>query len=106
VELVELLEELVDLSGVQVELVERECHLFLRQETGVLPLADERLGGVLVQHHAFRSIPSPLFQADPSSDRIDGPRFVNGAPCRIPRLCGATLARRPDSSPWAERTIC
>ena len=78
VKLVELLVELVDLDRVQLQLVERERDFLLRQEAGLLALADERLGGVFVQRHAFPTIPSPLVQADPSSDRIDGPRFVNG----------------------------
>ncbi len=78
VELVELLVELVDLNRVQLQLVQRERDLLLHQEACLLSLADERLGGVIVQRHAFPSMPSPLLQADPSSDRMDGPRFVNG----------------------------
>jgi hypothetical protein len=66
VELVELLVELVDLNRVQLQFVERERDLLLCQEAGLLSLADERLRGVVVQRHAFPSMPSPLLQADPS----------------------------------------
>ena len=65
VELFERAVELVDLHRVELELVQRDCDLFLRQEAGLLALTDERLRGVFVQRHAFRSIPSPLLQADP-----------------------------------------
>jgi hypothetical protein len=65
VKLVELLVELVDLDRVQLQLVERERDFLLSQEARLLALADERLGGVFVQRHAFPTIPSPLVQADP-----------------------------------------
>ena len=106
VELVELLVELVDLGRVELQLVERERDFLLRQEARLLALADERLGGVFVQRHAFPTIPSRLVQADLSSDRIDGPRFVNGLSVPDATFVWRDLARPPDSSPWADRTIC
>jgi hypothetical protein len=86
VEIFERLVELVDLRRVEVELVECENDLLLRHEAGLLALADERFGSVVVQRQASRSIPSPLFHVTPSSDRIDRPRFVNGLSVSNPAL--------------------
>jgi hypothetical protein len=66
VQLLEGLVELVDLGGLQVELVEPQRNFILRQEPCVPTLPNERLGGVLLQqHHCSRSIPSPLSQQTP-----------------------------------------
>jgi hypothetical protein len=51
VKLLEGLVELVDLRRIEVELVERERDLLLREKSGFLPLADQRLGAVLLQRH-------------------------------------------------------
>jgi hypothetical protein len=66
VQLLESVVELVDLRGLQLELVEAQRDLFLSQEPRVLTLPDQRLGGVLLQQRqSSHSIPSPLSHQTP-----------------------------------------
>ena len=62
-ELLQSLVELVDLNRVEVQLVEREGDLLVREEPGLLPVPHERFRVLVIEHEApcLARLPLPHF---------------------------------------------